>query len=150
VIVNSWQRETGVGHEHEPVKLSRGIPAPPRNVRCSSGTMEVLVTWNGPPYLLGVDGFRVHQTTENNLVWSTKDRTVRQARIKMPANTTDNFFVSSVSEFGRESAKIPAQGTSDTSKYVVTGTSGETGGTGGAAGAEWSKEPSGGRYRRLE
>jgi len=148
VIVNSWQKETGVGHG--PIPLFRGIPAPPRNVRCSSGTMEVLVTWNAPPYLLGVDGFRVYQTTENNLVWSTKDRTVRQARIKMPANTTDNFFVSSVSELGRESAKIPAQGTSDTSKYVVTGTSGETGGTGGAAGAEWSKEPSGGRYRRLE
>ena len=148
MIRNSWQKEAGVGHR--PVVLFRGIPAPPRNVRCSSGTMEVLVTWNAPPHLLGVDGFKVYQTTESNLVWSAKDRGVRQARIKMPANITDNFFVSSVSEFGRESAKIPVQGSSDTNKYVKTGTSGQTEGTGGSGGAEWSKEPSGGRSRRLE
>jgi len=147
MIRNSWQKEAGVGHR--PVVLFRGIPAPPRNLRCSSGTMEVLLTWNAPPHLLGVDGFRVYQTTESNLVWSTKDRTVRQTRIKMPANTTDNFFVSSVSEFGRESAKIPVQGSSDTNKYVKTGTAGEADGTGGSGGAEWSREPSGGGRGRL-
>jgi len=148
MIRNSWQKEAGVGHR--PVVLFRGIPAPPRNLRCSSGTMEVLLTWNAPPHLLGVDGFRVYQTTENNLVWSTKDRTVRQARIKMPANTTDNFFVSSVSKFGRESPKIPVQGSSDTNKYVKIGTSGEADGTGGSSGPEWSREPSGGGKGRLK
>ena len=147
MIRNSWQKEAGVGHR--PVVLFRGIPAPPRNLRCSSGTMEVLVTWNAPPHLLGVDGFRVYQTTENNLIWSTKDRTVRQTRIKMPANTTDNFFVSSVSTFGRESAKIPVQGTSDTNKYVVATSPDGTDGTGGSGGAEWSREPGGGGRGRL-
>jgi hypothetical protein len=127
----------------------RGRPDPPRNLRASPGTMEVLIYWNAPACSRSVDGFRVYQGNEYTQVWKTDDPAECQVRIKLPANTTDVFFVSCVSRLGRDSPKIPVYATSNSDKYVVSGTSGETAETGAQPGAEWAHEPTGGGRRRL-
>jgi hypothetical protein len=106
--------------------------------------VEVLIFCNGPACGRGVDRFRVYQGSGNNLVWTATDLAIRQVRIKLPANTTDIFFVRCVSRVGRESPKISVQASSDSDKYVVQGTSGETNGGGAPTGPEWHEEPSGG------
>ena len=73
-------------------------PQPPRNIQAQTGTMEVLLTWNAPADMRGVDGFRVDEGNENNLVFEKPDPNVRQAQIKMEANTSKMFFVSCVSQ----------------------------------------------------
>lgn len=134
--------QTGTPGVAPPFRLR---PQPPRNIQVQTGTMEVLLSWNMPADLRGVDGFRVYQDTESNLVFETKDLGARQIRIKMEAAKTRLFFVSCVSRLGRESVKMPKLGSSDSNKYVVTGTTGETVGTTGTPYSEWFKEKSGGR-----
>ena len=122
----------------------RGRPAPPRALRTSQGSLETIVFWNGPVDLRGVNGWRVYEDIETKKVWESQDPTVRQVRIKIPSTTSRLFFVSCFSKLGRESAKIPVVGSSNTDKMVVDGTTGETGGTAPAPPPEWEEEPTGG------
>jgi hypothetical protein len=87
----------------------------------------------------------VYENIETNKVWESTDPTIRQVRIKMPADSSRLFFVSCFSILGRESAKVPVVGSSNTDKMVVDGTTGETGGTAPTPPPEWPEEPSGGR-----
>ena len=126
----------------------RGIPSPPRSLILQSGSLEVLLTWNAPEDMRGVDSFYIYQDTENNLVWKSPDRSTRQYRAKVPADTPVAFYVSCVSKAGRESPKVQVIGKANTDKYVQTGTSGETGGTAPSVPPGWIDEPTGGAFRK--
>jgi hypothetical protein len=114
-------------------------------LRTQPGSLETIVFWNSPPDLRGVSGWRVYEDIETKKVWESQDPTVRQVRIKMPSDTSRLFFVSCFSKLGRESAKVPVVGSSNSDKFVVDGTTGETGGTAPTPPPEWEDEPSGGR-----
>jgi len=125
--------------------VSTRRPYPPRNPTVVPGTMEVLVFWERPESMLGVDFFRVYLDNESNIVWESNDARSRRARIKIPANTTKLILVSAVNRStSRESVLAAVQGSSNDDKYVVDGTTGETVGTEGAPPVGWEDTISGG------
>jgi hypothetical protein len=128
--------------------LFQGIPAPPGSLIVQGGSLEVLLTWNAPEDLRGVDRFYVFVGTENDLVWQSHDRSCRQVRLKVPADTNTAFYVSCVSKAGRESSKVQAIGKAGTDKYVTTGTTGETSGTQASTPPGWMDERTGGAFRK--
>jgi len=107
-------------------------PDPPRGVRITSGSLEVLVSWNAPADMRGVAKFRVYKGNERN-PRAEVDAQIRSATIKVPAGNSDFFHVKSVSSTGRESIVASAWGTSsaDSSSNASQPT-------------EWASEPSGG------
>lgn len=117
-----------------------GRPQPPRGLRCTSGSMEAAVFWNAPADIRGVDGFRVYKADDNSLLFETKNPSVRSTTLKLAAEETTLVYVSSVSRTGRESVRMPLIVTSNSDKYVASGTSGETSGTSAASPSEWSYE----------
>lgn len=119
-------------------------PDPPRSLVAQSGSLEVLLTWNAPQRNDDVVGWRVYKDVESNLIDSLKDKDARTIHVKVPANTTTSFFVSSVNALGRESIKVQVIGKANTDKFVVSGTTGQTSGTTSAVPAEYSSEPTGG------
>lgn len=131
--------------EDRRIIVSTRKPFPPRFITVVQGTMEVLVFWERPENMLGVDFFRVYLDNESNIVWESNDARSRRARIKIPANTTKLILVSAVNRStGRESVLIAVQGSSNNDKYVVDGTGGETDGVEGSPPAEWEDTISGG------
>ncbi len=126
----------------------RGIPAPPRNLQIQSGSLEVLLVWNQPADLRGVDKFYVYQGDENNRVWQSVDGATQQVRLKVPADTATAFYISSVSKAGRESKKVQIIGKANSDQLVVSGTSGGTGGSSPPPPSGWTDEPTGGGQSR--
>lgn len=122
----------------------RGRPQAPRALQTTPGTMEATIVWNLPADSRGIGKFRIFQGNENNLVGETQDQTVRQFKVKLPANSTDMIYVSAISRLGKESVKVPVLVTSTSDKYVVTGTTGETSGSAANPPADWSLDRSGG------
>ena len=121
-----------------------GRPAPPRGLRSDEGSLETIIYWNAPADQRGIAGWRLYRGTETNKIWETKDPTRRQVVVKMDADSTDIFYLSSFSKLGRESAKPEVFASSNTDKLVVDGTTGETSGTPASPIPEWGSEPSGG------
>ena len=123
----------------------RSRPNPPRSVVLQGGSLEVRITWNSPVDQRGVDGFRVYQNTEKQMVFETQDRNCRQyVSSSVQADTNVAFYVSTISDNGRESRKVQAIGKPNTDKLVVTGTAGSTAGTATTPPPDWPSEPSGG------
>jgi len=129
----------------------RGRPQAPRALRATAGTMEATVVWSLPGDSRGILKFRIFQGNEDNLIGQTEDRTVRQFKVKLPANAKDMVYVSAISRLSKESVKVPVLVTSKNDKYVVNTTGGETEGTAAAPPPDWYLDPSGGakagRYR---
>jgi hypothetical protein len=121
-------------------------PSAPRNLQANAGSLECLLTWNEPADARGVNGYNVYLSSETSLI-DKLDSSARQYRVKLPANSKDIAFVSSVSAIGRESPKIPVQVSSNTDQYVETGTSGATDGSSAPTPPEYPSEPGGGRAR---
>lgn len=125
----------------------QGRPAAPRNVQVLGGSLEVRVVWNAPADMRGVDGFRVYQNNENQMVFQTKDNTCRQFLCSsVQADTKVAFYVSCFSENGLESVKVQAIGKPNTDQLVVSGTTGATSGTATTPPPSWDSEPSGGLH----
>ena len=124
--------------------MFRGVPQPPRALRATPGSMEATITWNAPADDRGIAGYHVFQGKESNLISGNLDRNVRQLKVKLSAGATDICFVSSVTTLGRESVRIPVVVTSNSDKYVQTGTTGETSGTTAQPSPGWTQERSGG------
>lgn len=122
----------------------RGRPQPPRSLRANPGSMEATVVWSLPQDYRGIDRFRIYQGNENNLVGETDNRTIRQFKIKLSANSTDMVYVCSISRLGKESRKEPIAVSSNSDKYVQSGTTGETSGTSATPPPEWYFDPYGG------
>ena len=123
----------------------RGRPMIPRQVRATAGSLETLITWNGPEDMRGVAGFRIYKDNENNLVEEVRDPARRQTKVKLPGNGAAMIYVSAFSTLNRESPKVVVRGTTNTDQLVVTGTGGATGGSEGAQPPGWTEEPGGGR-----
>lgn len=82
---------------------------PPRNLIAQTGPRSALVTWNAPPAAhgpLGIVAWRVYVGNENNFLAQVAEPT-RQATVPLQAGQTTNVYVSSVTQQGIESAKIP-------------------------------------------
>lgn len=124
---------------------SRKRPDPPRSLIAQPGSLEVLLTWNGPQKASDITGWRIYKNNENTLIDTITDPSTHQYKAKVPANTNTGFYVSSVNALGVESIKVFVVGAANTDQYVTTGTSGGT--TGSTAGVPpgYPSEPSGGR-----
>lgn len=120
---------------------SQNRPDPPRSIITQPGSLEVLLTWNAPFRASDISGWRIYKDVESNLVDSIPDPNVRQARIKVPANTPTAFYISSINSAGRESIKIQVIAKANTDQLVV---SGGTSGTTPSLPPGYSGEPSGG------
>lgn len=125
----------------------RARPMIPRQVRATAGSLETLITWNGPEDMRGVAGFRIYKDNENNLVEEIRDPLRRQTKVKLPGNGAAMVYVSAFTTLNRESPKIAVRATTNTDQLVVTGSGGATGGSEGAQPPGWTDEPSGGRGR---
>lgn len=100
--------------------LTRGtgrVPLPPRDVQVQSGPRGLLVSWKLPAgYWQDISGWRVYKDTESTLYEAINDVATRQCFIETTAASTSptaNVFISSVSQFGKESAKAQAQGAAE-------------------------------------
>lgn len=125
----------------------RGIPQPPQSLRSESGSLEATLFWNSPQNLEGIAGWRVFRGNESTLMFETKDPNLRQLKVKMAGGgAKEMFYISSVSELGRESPKIGVLAASTTDQMVVSGTGGATAGTSSQPSGDWLTEPSGGKY----
>lgn len=120
---------------------SQKRPDPPRSIIAQPGSLEVLLTWNAPYRNGDISSWRIYKDTESNLVDTVADPNVRQARIKLPANTATAFYISSVNAAGRESIKVQIIAKANTDQLVV---SGGTSGTTPSLPPGYSGEPSGG------
>lgn len=123
------------------VSGSRKRPDPPRSIIAQPGSLEVLLTWNSPYRSGDISGWRIYKDTESNLVDSIQDPNVRQARIKVPANTSTAFYISAVNAMGTESIKVQVIAKANTDQLVA---SGGTSGTTPSLPPGYSNEPSGG------
>lgn len=123
---------------------SRKRPDPPRSLVAQPGSLEVLLTWNAPYRSGDISGWRIYKDSESNLIDSIPDPNVRQARIKVPANTATAFYISSINASGRESIKVQIIAKANTDQLVTTGSTGATTGTTPSLPPGYSKEPSGG------
>ena len=130
------------------IRLYRGLPAILQDLQARPGSLEVILFWNPPQSMLGVDGYRVFQDNENNLIQKIDDRNARQVTIKMPSDFKAMFYVCAVSAFGREGPKLSVLAQSNTDAIVVTGTAGATAGTPSAPDPTWGDQGSGGHYRQ--
>ena len=122
----------------------RRRPDPPRSLISQPGSLEALITWNGPQRASDVISWRVYRDDETNLLASITDVNTRKIIVKLPANTPTGIYVSSVSASGKESIKVPIIATANTDQYVTTGTGGGTGGTTSPPPPGYGGEPSGG------
>lgn len=136
--------------DSQTMRLYRGLPAILQDLQARPGSLEVVLFWNPPQSMLGVDGFRVFQDNENNLIQKIDDRDCRQVTIKMPSNFKTMFYVCAVSDpFGREGPKLSVLANSNTDAIVAAGTAGATPGTPSNPDPTWRDQPSGGRYRNI-
>jgi len=121
-------------------------PEPPVGLESSSGSMEAIVTWFAPTDMRGVDRYRIYQGTEFTLIGETENNTIRQFKVKLPANATDVVYVASISKLGRESIKTPIAVASNSDQYVESGTAGQTAGTASTPSYDWITSPYAGGY----
>ena len=128
------------------LRLYRGRPGALQDVRAKAGSLEIVLFWNAPQNMLGVDSWRIFQDNETNLIQQVGDRNARQTTIKMAGNAKSMFYVCAVSEFGREGPKTPVLASSDSNQIVVSGTGGATSGTASSADSDWLQQSSGGHY----
>lgn len=126
--------------------LYRGRPAIIQDLQYRSGSLEVVLFWSAPQNMLGVDGWRVFQDNEGNLIDEINDRSTRQVTIKMAGNSKSMFYVCAVSAFRREGPKRSILARTNTDQIVTAGTSGATSGSPSVPDPEWSDQPSGGHY----
>jgi len=133
--------------ETSELRLYRGIPGALQDLQYRPGSLEVILFWSAPQNMLGVDGWRVFQDNEGNLIDEISDRNARQVTIKMAGNSKSIFYVCAVSEFKREGPKRSVLARTNTDQIVTAGTSGATSGSPSVPDSDWSGQPSGGRYR---
>lgn len=126
---------------------SRKRPDPPRSLIAQPGSLEALITWNGPQKMGDIAGWRVYRDTEKVLVDSLPDANTRQYRPKLPAATPTAFYVSSVNPLGVESIKVQIIVTANSDQFVASGTAGGTGGSSASTPPGYTDEPTGGRPR---
>lgn len=130
------------------LRVYRGIPGSLQDLQYRPGSLEVILFWSAPQNMLGVDGWRVFQDNEGNLIQRIDDRNARQATIKMPGNSSAMFYVCAVSSpFKREGPKLGVLARTNTDGIVIAGTTGATSGSPSVPDPDWSDQTSGGRYR---
>jgi hypothetical protein len=129
------------------LRLYRGRPGAIQDLQYRPGSLEIVLYWSAPQNMQGVDGWRVFQDNEGNLIQQIDDRNARQVTIKMPGNAKAMFYVCAVSEFKREGPKKGLLTQTNTDQVVVTGTAGATPGIPSAPDPTWRGQPSGGLYR---
>lgn len=127
---------------------SRKRPDPPRSLIAQPGSLEALITWNGPQKMGDISAWRIYRDTENNLVDTITDVSTRQYKPKLPASTPTAFYISAANPSGIESVKVQIIVTANADQFVVAGTGGGTGGTTPTVPPGYGKEPSGGGGRR--
>jgi len=132
------------GYSDDYATAYRGRPMMPRQVRASAGSLEALITWNGPEDMRGVAGFRVYKDNESNLVEEIRDLSRRQTKVTLPGNAKAMIYVSAFSTLNRESPKVAVLASTNTDQLVVTGTGGATPGTAPVQPPGWPDEPDGG------
>lgn len=89
------------------------IPDPPRDVIAQPGSRGVLLAWGLPAVFFDIVGWRIYKGDENTLYHELRDRGTRQMFVEATAGTTppnNNFFISSMNAFGKESQKVQIQG----------------------------------------
>ena len=132
---------------------ARRAPRPPRSLISQPGTQKAVLTWSGPADNRGVDGWRVFVDDDLQVFATIHDPATRKIEIPVTASGSRFAAVSSFTRIGKtkfiESARIPIVVTSNSDKFVVTGTGGETSGTSPASPPEYSEEPEGGRGDRV-
>lgn len=126
---------------------SRKRPDPPRSLIAQPGSLEALITWNGPQKMGDISGWRIYRDTEKNLIDTILDVNSRQYKPKLPANTPIAFYVSAINPLGIESIKVQIIAKALTDQYVVAGTSGGSSGTSPGIPPGYGDEPSGGSRR---
>jgi len=128
-------------------RLYRGLPGALQDLQYRPGSLEVVLFWNAPRNRQGMDGWRVFQDNEANLIEQLGDRNARQITIKMAGNASSVFYVCAVSAFGREGPKRGVLARTNSDVIVTAGTAGSTGGIPSTPDPEWQKQPSGGAYQ---
>jgi hypothetical protein len=108
-----------------------GKPANPRNLQVSGNT----VSWSAPVDTRGIVGYRIYLDKENNLI-NTVSALMGNAKadpshthsvnLKIAPATTHTVFVSSITNQGRESSKIPIAITGAAVAQAVGSTSAPT------------------------
>lgn len=95
------------------VRGSGQMPGAPRDIQATPGSRGALLTWKLPADSSDIiKAWRVYKDTENNLNSSIEDAGIRQLYVTLSSGVTPpvtNFFVSSISASGAESAKVPVQ-----------------------------------------
>jgi hypothetical protein len=126
--------------------IFRGRPAIVQDFQYRPGTLEVVLFWNAPQNMAGVDRWRIFQGNESNLILDLGDRNARQATIKMAAAASAMFYVCAVSKFGLEGPKKGIRAIANADSVVLSGTSGATAGTTSVPDHTWLNQTGGGRY----
>lgn len=120
IRMNSEQRQLAKSQAKD-IVLTRGTsqkPQPPRDIITQAGPRGILVTWNLPEgFNTDIQRWRIYKGDENTLYAELMDRGTRQHFIESTSGATPpvtNIFVSSVNNFGIESAKVQVRGQAST------------------------------------
>ena len=114
--INMTQTERNIARtQARDMTIARGTglkPAPPRDIFTQPGPRGVLLNWRAPAVVQEVAGYRIYKDDENSLFAEIKDPTTTQHFIESTAGSTPpvtNFFISTFSKLGQESARIQIQ-----------------------------------------
>lgn len=96
------------------VNGTQDIPPAPRTLQAQSGSRKVLVTWDLPAKKDDISGWKIYTGTENGLLDTVRDGSVRQYAVPASSGatpSTQNIFISSFNIAGIQSKKVQVQGT---------------------------------------
>lgn len=92
-------------------------PDAPTDLIAQSASRGVLLSWGQPVINTDIVGWRIYKGDENTMYTEIRDRGNRQCFVEATAGSsppTNNFFVSSINAFGKESRKVQIQAKAST------------------------------------